>query len=134
MFWRRKFHEYIYSNDIIIQTHDKPATSVHSEQTNLLSIHLLSSRMQRMRMLKGHMYFADTLSRAYTTKIEANDFHDDDISVPTDTTHQNDHRNGHKEIKGWPKTNKDILAEIKSFLTYRQDITTFDNILLKGNK
>ena len=151
----KRFHNYVYGQEIIIQTDHKPLVSIM-----LKPLHKLSARMQRMRMrlqnynmtvqyINGKlMYFADTLSRAHTTQLNEEDLYDTDISIASLAKIAIDIAQIQKEseidevlqelktvvVNGWPNNKKHIADKIQPYNTYKDEITVREGLLWKGER
>ena len=148
-----RFHEYIYGQQIIIQTDHKPLVGIMNKP-----IFMLSARMQRMRMrlqnynmtiqyINGkNMFFADTFSRAHTTDEGDEDMYDNTLSIAAITEIAIDIERIQKEsrndkvliavtdlvVNGWPETK--IPEEAKPYHTYRNELTVDNKLLMKGER
>ena len=151
----RKFHDYIYGKDIIIQTDHKPLLGIMNKP-----ISTVSARMQRMRLklqrynvqltyVPGkEMFLADTLSRAFLSDTSPHDLIDEEIEVNTvqmSDEMQEELQQATKEERsmqllmstiqnGWPDAIRHVPTEIKSYFTIQDEITCDNNLLFKGKR
>ena len=151
----KKFHNYIFGKEVTIETDHKPLVSIMTKP-----LHQLSARMQRMRMrlqnynlnvtyIKGsEMYIADTLSRAHSNSTEPSELFDKELSIASIGISQHMLHRIQEETKkdetlmcliqqckiGWPDNINDVKNCIKPYTTYKNEITTTDNLVLKQNR
>ena len=157
-----KFHQYVYSKDVIVESDHKPLEAI-------LKKYLAAAppRLQRMLLqLQKYsftlhykpgkeMILADTLSRAYITDCPTSQstfeeelacmvhmvlsntpFTDAKLEEVRKATSQNTiMRLLQTTIQtGWPDKISETPAELKAFWTYRDELSEADGILLKGEK
>ena len=151
----KKFHHYIYGKPVIVETDHKPLVSIMQKP-----IYMLSSRMQRMRMrllnynlhvvyIKGScMYFADTLSRAHSSKTVPVNLFDNEVSVAelevvndfmqeiiqetkNDDTLQ---RLRSLAMNGWPNDKNEVPSDLKPFYVFKDEINISKSLVLKNDR
>ena len=151
----KKFHDYVFGKPVIIETDHKPLLGVMSKP-----LHMLSARMQRMRMrLQRYdlhlvykpgkeMFIADTLSRAYLNNTKPNDLFDDTIEVNvvqiSDQKLQEFRESTARDpalqclkqavLHGWPECSYNAPSEIKPYFAFRDEITYESQLLFKGSR
>ena len=94
------------------------------------------------------MYFADTHSRAHTSKTTPNNLFDKHISIAAieymeeDLEHivwETDNNHTLQELirlthEGWPHTSSEIRDDIKPYNTYKDEFSIHNKLILKGNR
>ena len=151
----KRFHEYLYGKQITVETDHKPLLAIMTKP-----LHMLSARMQRMRMRLQHynlklihrpgkeMFIADTLSRAFANDTEPEDLFDDEVEVNIVQVSQDkliQFRNltamdpslqnlKNAVLHGWPDQVKLCTPDLRPYFTYRDEITYEDELLFKGNR
>ena len=154
-FGATRFHDYLYGQNVTVQTDHKPLVSIMAKP-----VHKISTRMQRMRMrlqnydlslqyINGSkMYFADTLSRAHTTSLSPENIFDDQLSVAEVNTVTNDINRLIKEssedttlckikeliTNGWPVNKNTLDTQTQTYFTYRDELTTDRELIFKANR
>ena len=150
-----RFHDYVYGQQITVQTDHKPLVAIMTKP-----ICKLSARMQRMRLrlqnynidvqyINGRsMYFADTLSRAHTQTEKEEDLYDATLSIATLTQLAIDKNEIKTEtlsdttlttvrqlvLDGWPKNDREVPSQAKPYTTYKDEITIHEDLLMKGER
>ena len=149
----RKFHDFIYGLEAIIETDHKPLTAIVNKP-----LHTAPARLQRVLLqlqrynLKfidkrgTELYVADTLSHAYTTE-EPGTEGDDQLHVlsftsisPTRMAELQRHtladpvvqKLAHFITDGWPAKNKSVSPDIKLYFPIRDELIIDNRIIFKG--
>lgn len=149
-----KFDDYIYGQQIQIETDHQPLVTILNKP-----IHSAPARLQRMMLRlqkynfqigykKGSlMHLADTLSRAPTTSTEQHGNETADYEVmpiqhisSTRLTELREHTASDPDLqrlrtvimRGWPRRQTQLPAEICEYYPYRDELTIEDGIVMKG--
>ena len=149
-----KFHHFLYGNEFILETDQKPLEVILSKSLNqatprlqriLIRTFLYNFKVRYIPGLTNHV--ADCLSRLR--------FQKDSISLPklhvnqiisqlkarSNSLHnlqlatQDDDKLvilKHIIQQGWPKTIKEVLTEVQKYWTFHEELTIEDGLVLKG--
>ncbi len=149
----RKFHQYIYGKEILVETDHQPLVTIMNKPllnapARLQSMMLTLQRYNlKLVYKKGkELYLADTLSRAPRTQSVPDRFDYEVMTVSriseakteelrqataSDNTLQ-------KLIatinRGWPESERHVPPDIRSYFSFRDELAIEDGIVLKGAK
>lgn len=148
-----KFHEYIYGKKLTVETDHKPLESIFKKP-----ISSAPPRLQRILLdiapyspnvvyIKGEtMYIADTLSRdcdnsepSITEEFEVLAFLAMSENAANRMRKASELDETHQQLRkviqeGWPEKQEDVTNRVKPFWNFRDHITEYDGLLLKGHK
>lgn len=153
----KKFHDFTFGREEIIETDHLPLVSIHKKP-----LYSAPMRLQKM-LLKlqpydivlqykegSDLYVADALSRAYLPASSDNDITDDDdydIMLVTPLTpskmEELRHETGEDTTlqqlmayskHGWPDNVKCVTPELKQFFGFRDEVTCASGVIMKGDK
>ena len=152
-----KFHDYIYSLNVTVETDHKPLVAIFRKH-----LHELSPRLQRMRMklqrydlrviyVPGkELVMADAFSRAHLS-CSGDDLFDDQLDInsvgqlPMSPDKLSEFHKATSDdptlqtlqdivMSGWPAERYDVPADVRVYWTYRDEISTMDGLMFKGPK
>ena len=149
----KKFHDFIYGREAIIETDHKPLTAIVNKP-----LHTAPARLQRMLLQlqrynskfiykRGtELHVADALSRAYITE-EPGVVDDDQLDVlsfssisPLRMTELQSHtladsimkKVAHFISNGWPSKLKSVPSDVKAYFPIRDELIFDNGVILKG--
>ncbi len=151
----KKFHQYVYGREVEVETDHKPLQSIFKKP-----LHQAPSRLQKMLLqLQSYdltvtyksgkeMYLADTLSRSNLNESRETLVADLDVNMVNvamspekckefqDATSRDPVLNCLKRhvLEGWPDDQIDCPLEIRSYWTFKEDISYQDGLLFKSDK
>ena len=159
LFGCKRFHQYVYGRDVIVQTDHKPLVPIMDKP-----IHAAPPRLQRM-ILQLQRYsiklvfvpgkdipVADTLSRKFlpdqdpdisrdldaqvhlvTSNIEISDR---TVQVIRDSTNTDPQCQALVDVimKGWPNIRKSCPLPVQEYWNFRDELSFHDGLILKGHR
>jgi transposase InsO family protein len=151
----KKFHQYVYGREVEVETDHKPLQSIFKKP-----LHQAPSRLQKMLLqLQSYdltvtyksgkeMYLADTLSRSNLNESRETLVADLDVNMVNvamspekckefqDATSRDPVLNCLKRhvLEGWPDDQIDCPLKIRSYWTFKEDISYQDGLLFKSDK
>lgn len=156
-----KFHQYIYGRtDVTIETDHSPLITIYKKPLTLAPARLqrmlikLQQYSFNLKYKKGtELYIADTLSRSFSNnevQDEPENEYDAQLcfivdNLPITERKLNDFKTKTMEDsvlvdlieiiqKGFPENKTELPEHLHKFWAFREDLTTSDNLLFKGNK
>ena len=154
----RKFHQYVYGREVIVESDQKPLQAIFSKP-------LFKSPLRLQRLLLDlqkydlkviykpgkSLFLADHLSRAYLNESKEDLISDSELSVnyltylPVSKDNQLKIKQATKQdnemqilrdivLKGWPQRRAQVPPEIRPYWNFRDEITFVEEMLFKGQK
>ena len=124
IFGLERFDQYVYGRPVLVESCHKPLEMIHKKALQAAPKHLqrILLRAQRYDInivyKKGHMYTADTLSRAY---LQGND-QCEAVEKELETVHMADHL----------PISDDIFKEIQRNTESADTLNTLKNVIMQG--
>ena len=154
----RKFHQYVYGREVIVESDQKPLQAIFSKPLfkSPLRLQRLLLDLQKYDLKVTYkpgksLFLADHLSRAYLNESKEDLIPDSELSVnyltflPVSKDNQLKIKNATKQdqemqmlrdtvLKGWPQRKDQVPPEIRPYWNFRDEITFVEEMLFKGQK
>ena len=152
----KKFHHFLYGNEFVLETDQKPLEAIFLKSLNQATLRLQWILIRtfpyhfKVRYIPGLTnHVADCLSRLGFQKytISLLKFHVNQITsqlkARSDSLHnlqlatKDDDKLGilkHIIQQGWPKTIREVPSKIQPYWTFREELTIEDRLVLKGTR
>ncbi|XP_014667284.1 PREDICTED: uncharacterized protein K02A2.6-like [Priapulus caudatus] len=153
LFGCKRFHQYVYGKQTVVETDHKPLTAIFSKPLHVAPPRLQRMLLQLQKYVRGtEIPVADTLSRNFVSNTYP-EFSDKlEVHVHTVLSYLPISDVRLQEVKaataadaqceslvqcimtGWPRLRKDCSPSVVEFWNIRDELTILDGIIMKGHK
>jgi hypothetical protein len=161
VFGLERLHSYVYGRHVIVETDHKPLLSIVKKPLTSAPKRL-QRMLLRLQKYDFELHYrpgtqvviADTLSRAYPPSTNPATSFDEDIAsldveqelrmVASEQTISRIKAAAHEDLvyqqlhqqilKGWPDSGMDVPQEIRTYITFADELTVYGDLIFKGNR
>ena len=151
----KKFHDYIYGKDVLVETDHQPLINIYKKPLSSAPKRLQRMLLQLQRyniklMYKAgkELYIADTLSRAYLPghdeEVDEEEFEVlEYMNISSERAEQVKTAAEESEeytllknyiLEGWPEKGSDVHSSVRSYFAFRDELILEDDVIMKSHR